>query len=86
MDTLQFEIIVAFLFYISHLSLGFSLEDKFRGIFIVIAGLTSIYLATILPLSPVFVLPMCVPVGLILMIYGIFILYFKKDESKKDGK
>lgn len=85
MDSLQFEIVIAFLFYISHLSLGFSLEDKFRGIFIIIAGLTSIYLATILPLSPVFVIPLCVPVGLIFIIYGTFIIYFKKDEKKKEG-
>ena len=84
MDTAQFQIIVAFLFYITHLSLGFSLEDKFRGIFIIIAGCTSIYLATILPLSPVFVLPLCVPVGLILIIYGSYILHFK-EEPKKDG-
>lgn len=83
MDSTQFEIIVAFLFYLSHLSLGFSLEDKFRGIFIIIGGCTLIYLATILPLSPVFVIPLCVPVGLVLMLYGTFILYFK--DKKKEG-
>lgn len=69
----------------THLTLGFSLEDKFRGIFIIISGCTSVYMATILPLSPVFVLPLCVPVGLILIIYGSFILYFKdKTKTKKE--
>ena len=85
MDTAQFEILIAFLFYICHLSLGFTLEDKFRGVFIMIAGCTSIYMATILPLSPVFVIPLCVPIGLILIIYGTFIIYFKKEDKKKTG-
>jgi len=84
MDNTQFEIILAFIFYMTHLSLGFTLEDKFRGIFIIIGGCTMIYLATILPLSPVFVLPLCIPGGLVLMIYGSYILYFK-DKKEKTG-
>lgn len=79
----EFEIVVALVFYLAHICLGFSLEDKFRGIFIIISGCTLIYLATILPLSPIFVIPLCVPVGLILLLYGIFILYFKE---KKKGE
>lgn len=79
----EFEIVVALVFYLAHICLGFSLEDKFRGIFIIIGGCTLIYLATILPLSPIFVIPLCVPVGLILLLYGIFILYFKE---KKKGE
>ena len=83
MDAEQFQIIIGFLFYLGHLSLGFSLEDKFRGIFIIIAGCTLIYLASILPLSVVFVLPLCIPVGLILIIYGSYILHFKSDKREE---
>lgn len=78
----EFEITIAIIFYFGHLVLGFSLEDKMRGIFIIISGCTSIYLATILPLSPIFVIPLCVPVGLILILYGVYIMYFK-DKTKK---
>lgn len=84
MDSAQFEIIIAFLFYLAHMVLGFGLEDKFRGIFVLMGGCTLIYLTTILPLSPVFVLPLCVPIGLILIIYGSYILHFK-DKKKKEG-
>jgi len=79
----EFEIVIALVFYLSHICLGFSLDDKFRGIFIIIGGCTLIYLSSILPLSPIFVLPLCVPVGLILIIYGSYILYFK---DKKKGE
>lgn len=84
MDSEQFQIIIAFLFYITHLTLGFSLDDKFRGIFVIISGCTLIYLATILPLSPVFILPLCVPIGIILIVYGSYILHFKQEPKKED--
>lgn len=81
----EFEIVLALVFYLAHLCLGFSLDDKFRGIFIIMGGCTLIYLSSILPLSVIFVLSLCVPVGLILIIYGTYILYFK-DRNKKKGK
>ena len=84
MDAEQFLIIITFVFYMTHLTLGFSLEDKFRGIFIIISGCTLIYMSTILPLSPVFVLPLCVPVGLILIIYGSYILQIKEKNKKEN--
>ena len=83
MDAVQFQIIIGFLFYLCHLSLGFGLEDKFRGIFIIIAGCSLVYLSSILPLSPVFVLPLCIPVGLILIIYGSYVLHFKEKSDKE---
>lgn len=64
-------ILFGFLFYV-----GYNADKKSGGLFMIIAGFTLFYLQTILPLSPIYVIPLLSPLAVYIIYLGIAKLLF----------